>query len=843
MKKISQWKTVFERELSAYFNSPIAYIFIIVFGLLTSGIFMSEFFLIGNNDMRGFFGMLPVILGMFIPAITMRIWAEEKSGNTFELLFTFPMKTNQLVLGKFAASFVFYLIALGSTLEVPIMLFCVGKPDIGPIIGGYMGALFLGAFFLSVGIFISGLTRDQIVAFIGTMIVCFFFYLSGLDFMAGVIDGWMNGVGSFLKEYFGVVRHYTAFTKGVIDGKDIIYFVVMTGIFLSLNVFSLEDRMKPKAKLFFGGAAGISLGIALAINFLSSDISVGRYDFTEGKLYTVTKASKNILRGLKAPVTVKLYISPEEKMPTAFKTLEQDIKDKLDEFKIASGGKLSYKVFHMEPAHSESGPGAENAPKDSVEESAEKKGIVPFRVQSIEQDEMGIKLVYSSMSVAYKEKPEEIIPRIIPREMHNFEYNLLSKIYRMTLPKKPSVALFAPYQEKKMNAQMVELLRQLGQDVSSEYREDKYNVLEAMLKYEDYEVNRILLTEGEGIPQETDTLVIVAPRNLTERQRYEISRFLAEGGNVFIAAQNYEYDYSMVSGRGLNITPRKNPLGINELSKDYGVTFDEKILMDEKNEMLSVSGGSNLGPFSVSTPVKIPIQIMVDQTTMNQKVSITGRLEAIFYAWGTALEIDDGRIKENGLRQTMLFTSSKNSWEVPYHPGTLTAEDIAVTNSGEKDEKPLAVMWEGQFPDVFKNKKIPEWTSAGDREAISKNAAQTAEAESVPLKLKPGKLLIVGCSKMFEEEIIKASGGMIMFFMNSVDALTLGGELVDIRSHQPVSRVISPVSRSGKLWWRFMTIFFMPIMVVIAGIIRMILRRREKERYMRTLSLESETKI
>jgi len=794
---------------------------------------MSEFFLIGSDNMRSFFGMLPVILCIFIPAVTMRIWAEEKSGNTFELLLTFPMKTSQLVLGKFAASFVFYVAALFSTVFVPIMLFAVGKPDIGPIIGGYIGALFLGAFFLSIGIFISGLAKDQIVAFIGTIMVCFFFYLSGLDFMAGVLDGWINGSGSFLKEYFGVVGHFTAFTKGVIDSKDIIYFVVMTGIFLALNVFSLEDRMRPKAKLFFAGAVGVSLGIALAINFLSSDIAIGRFDCTRGKLYTVTNASKNILRALKAPVTVKLYISPVEKMPTAFKTLEQDIKDKLDEFKIASGGKLSYKVFHMEPANTTQLQMEEGAPEDSLEESVKKKGIVPFRVQSIEQDEMGIKLVYSAMSVAYKEKSEEIIPRIIPREMHNFEYNLLSKIYRMTLDKKPSVALFAPYSEKKMNPQMLELLRQLGQDVSAEYREDNYNVLEAMLKYEDYEVNRILLTEGESIPKEADSLIIVAPQNLTDRQRYEISRFLAEGGSVFISAQNYEYDYSMIPGRGVNITPRKNTPGINELLKEYGVTLDEDILMDEKNEMLSVSGGAAAGPFTASTPIKIPIQIMVDQTTMNQKVSITGRLAAIFYMWGTALKIDNAKIKENALKQTILFTSSRNSWEVPYHSGTLTAEDIEMKSFGEKGYKPLAVMWEGQFPDVFKDKKIPEWSESAESEDKTDSIAPDRSS----LNLKPGKLLVVGCSKMFEEEIIKVGGGMIMFFMNSVDALTLGGELVDIRSHQPVNRAISPVSKSGKLWWRFMTVFLMPIIIVIVGIIRMTLRRREKEQYLKTLSL------
>ncbi|MBU1894876.1 MAG: Gldg family protein, partial [Candidatus Omnitrophica bacterium] len=827
------------RELCAYFNSPIAYIFIIVFVLLTCGIFMSEFFLLGNANMRAFFVFLPIVLCIFIPAVTMRIWAEEKNGNTFELLLTFPMKTSQLVLGKFAAGFVFYLITLAGTIFVPIMLFMIGKPDIGPIIGGYLGAIFIGAFFLSIGIFVSGLCRDQIVAFIGAMMVCFFFYLSGLDFIAGVIDGWINGAGSFLKEYFGMTRHFTSFAKGVVDGKDVLYFLIMITLFLSLNVFSLEDRMRPKAKLFFSGAVLISLGIAVAINFIFADITAGRYDLTQGKLYTVTSASKNILRDLKSPVKVKLYISPQEKMPTAFKTLEQDIKDKLDEFKIAGGGNLSYEVFHMEGARVAQPESSEEAKENSLEEIVQEKGIVPFQVQSIEQDEVGIKLIYSAMSIAYKEKPEEIIPRVIPQELYNLEYNLVSKIYHMARDKKPVIALLAPYHEKKMNEQMLALLRQLGQQVESAYREDKFNVLEAMLKYEDYDVKRISLNEGDSIPENADTLIVAAPKELNERQRYEINRFLSEGGNVFIAAQEYDYNYNALPGRGIEIIPQKNSLGLNELLSNYGISINKKILMDENSEMLSVSGGANLGPFSVSTPVKVPIQIMVDQATMNQETSITGRLASLFYLWGSSLDINGDIIKSNNLDKTILFTSSKKSWLLDYHPGTLTNSDIQ-PKPGSKGLSPLAVLLEGQFPDTFKNKPIPDWPKSSDEKIPKTESIEEQKTKQVePLNLKPGKLIVVGCSKMFEEEIIKASSGMLMFFMNSADALTLGGELVNIRSHQPVNRSIRNVSKAGKLWYRFLIIFLVPLIVVFAGILRFIWRRREKESYLKALVIDS----
>jgi ABC-type transport system involved in multi-copper enzyme maturation permease subunit len=386
-----------------------------------------------------------MILCVFIPAITMRLWAEEKRGNTFELLLTFPMETYKLVIGKFTASLVFYMLTLAGTLFIPIMLVAVGKPDMGTIIGGYVGALFAGAFFLSVGLFVSGLCKDQIVSFIVAMLACLFFYLSGLDFMASLLDGWLPGVGNFIKINFGMTRHFESFQKGVIDNRDILYFLVMITVFIALNIFSIEDRLRPKAKIFFSVAVGVCIAISMAVNSLFMDIPLGRYDLTENKLYTITDSTKKILQGLKAPVLVKLYVSRRESMPTALKSLEQDITDQLEELSVFSGGNFSYKVFHMEAVQQTVEEGKRG---DSLEDKLQKKGISPFQVQSIEQDEVGIKLIYSAIAIAYKEKEEAIVPRVIPQNLNNLEYELVSRVYRMTLEKRPKVALVAPYTNK-----------------------------------------------------------------------------------------------------------------------------------------------------------------------------------------------------------------------------------------------------------------------------------------------------------------------------------------------------------------------------------------------------------
>ena len=234
---------IFRREFQTYFYSPIAYVFSIIFIMLNAGMYMFHFFFFGNADMRAFFSSLPLTLGLiFIPAIAMRLWSEEKKLGTIELLLTLPMKTEHVVLGKFLASFLFYLVALAGTLTIPIILLILGKPDFGPIIGGYFGAVLLGAFFLSVGIFVSGFFSDQIVSLIITSLSCGFLALVGWGYVPMVVDGWIPGLGEFLYGYVGVTRHFNDIERGVIDIKSIMYFLSFTALFLYLNAKALERR-------------------------------------------------------------------------------------------------------------------------------------------------------------------------------------------------------------------------------------------------------------------------------------------------------------------------------------------------------------------------------------------------------------------------------------------------------------------------------------------------------------------------------------------------------------------------------------------------------------------------
>jgi len=212
---MSSTGVIFRREFAAYFNSPIAYIFIIVFLIINCGLFMTPFFLSGAADMREFFNNLPLFLIFFIPAVSMRLWAEDKRSGTFELLMTLP---------------------------IPIMLIMLGNPDVGAMASGYLGALLLGGLYMSVGIFTSGLLRDQITAFILGMLACFMLFLLGMPFVSGTIDGWIGGLGTFLQNSFGLMPHYQSLQRGVLELGDLVYFLALTGVFLVLNTLWLEGR-------------------------------------------------------------------------------------------------------------------------------------------------------------------------------------------------------------------------------------------------------------------------------------------------------------------------------------------------------------------------------------------------------------------------------------------------------------------------------------------------------------------------------------------------------------------------------------------------------------------------
>src|SRR5262245_50049396 len=237
-------RVVAGRELGAYFDSAIAYVYTIGFVVLANSIFMNEFFLSGTVDMAGFFDLMPLLLAIFLPAVTMRLWAEERRQRTIELLLTLPITPQQAVLGKYFAAMALYALFLVGSLPIVIMLLALGSPDVGRIVGGYMGLVLLGSQIIALGMLLSAVSGDQIVAFVLIAVAGFAFVLTGNDKVVAVLDGLAPsiGIGTFLYESVSVIPHFDAFVRGVIDLSALVYFGLLTALFLWLNALMLRHN-------------------------------------------------------------------------------------------------------------------------------------------------------------------------------------------------------------------------------------------------------------------------------------------------------------------------------------------------------------------------------------------------------------------------------------------------------------------------------------------------------------------------------------------------------------------------------------------------------------------------
>jgi ABC-2 type transport system permease protein len=235
MKNIAN---IFWKEFRSYFSSPIAYIFIISFLGVTNWLYFRTFFLANQSSLRPFFSLLPWVFLFLAPAITMRSWAEEKKLGTIEILMTLPIKEYEVVIAKFLSTFVFLIVTLFLTFPLPLTVMVLGNPDPGPIWGGYVGAFLLGGAYLAIGLFSSSLTENQIVAFIVSIMLCFALLIVGEDFVLINAPSVLVPVFSYL----GLGAHFQSMGRGVIDSRDIMYYLSVIGFFLFLNQISIESR-------------------------------------------------------------------------------------------------------------------------------------------------------------------------------------------------------------------------------------------------------------------------------------------------------------------------------------------------------------------------------------------------------------------------------------------------------------------------------------------------------------------------------------------------------------------------------------------------------------------------
>ena len=388
---------VFRKEFNSFFASPAAWLFMGAFLLVNLFIFFwaEAFFARNIANLKPLFRWMPVLLIFLVAALTMRSWSEERRSGTLESLLTSPVSPLRLVLGKFFASLALVALALVLTIPLPLTVSIIGPLDWGPVLGGYLASLFLAAAYIAIGLYMSARTDNPVVALILTVAVAGIFYLLG----SGVLTGLFGHKVSGFMELLGTGSRFDSITRGVLDVRDLYYYLSIVGIFLALNLFSLErfrwagNPIQSKHKQWM-----MVLGLAV-LNFILANvwlnpIGSARVDLTEGKIYSLSDSTRQYLQQLQEPLLIRGYFS--SKSHPLLEPLTPQIKDLLEEYQIVGGDRV--RVEFVDP----------HTDQSLEEEAAEKYGIrpVPFRMAS--RYETGVVNSYFDLVVAYGDQYETL---------------------------------------------------------------------------------------------------------------------------------------------------------------------------------------------------------------------------------------------------------------------------------------------------------------------------------------------------------------------------------------------------------------------------------------------------
>jgi ABC-2 type transport system permease protein len=453
---MKQTLSIARKELAAYFGSPMALIFVGAFLAVTLFTFfwVDTFFARGIADVRPMFRWMPVLLIFLVAALTMRQWSEEQREGTLEVLLTLPVSKAQLVLGKFLAVMALVVLALALTLFLPITVAILGPLDWGPVVGGYLAAILMAAAYAAIGLFVSSRTDNQLVALILTVIIGAAFYLVGSP---GVTEFAPGAVGEVLRA-LGAGSRFESIERGVIDLRDLLYYGAITGIFLTLNVLSVDrkrwgtgERTQRYRRSWVLTSALVVANLAL-MNVWLYPLSGLRLDLTQQQEYSLSRTTKDLLAGLSEPLTIRAYVS--EKTHPLLAPLKPQLADLLREYEIAGRGMVAAQV--IDPT----------TDPDAEVEANQTYGIQPSPFQVAGRYEASVINAYFDVLVRYGDQSEVLSFRDLIEvqanrdgspdvRFRNLEYDLTRSIKRATsgfqsvdnllasLPNQTKLTLFA----------------------------------------------------------------------------------------------------------------------------------------------------------------------------------------------------------------------------------------------------------------------------------------------------------------------------------------------------------------------------------------------------------------
>jgi len=395
---MSEIRSIARKELWDFFASPVAYIFLGAFLAVNLFVFfwVEAFFARNLADARPLFEWMPVLLIFLVAALTMRLWSEERRAGTLEILLTLPVSPLRLVLGKFLAALALVAVALVLTLPLPITISLLGPLDWGPVLGAYLATLLLAAAYIAIGLFVSARTDNPIVSLIGSTLVCGLFFLLGSDALTGLL----GHRGGEILELLGSGSRFESITRGVIDLRDLSFYLGIVGLFLAFNVYSLEKlrwaeaTANPKRHRRCALVTGLFATNLLVANLWLHQIDWMRADITQGRIYSISEATHNYLDQIREPLLIRGYFSARTHPLLA--PLVPQLRDLLREYEVAGDGRI--RVEFVDPMEE----------PELERETGERYGIRPVAFQTASKYQAAVVNSYFDLLIQYGDRHEKL---------------------------------------------------------------------------------------------------------------------------------------------------------------------------------------------------------------------------------------------------------------------------------------------------------------------------------------------------------------------------------------------------------------------------------------------------
>jgi ABC-2 type transport system permease protein len=796
--------SILGKEISAYLSSLVAYVTIGVF-LLVLGLFLwvfpeSSILEYGYASLENLFSTAPYLFMFLIPAITMRTLAEERKEGTLELLATRPLTDWQIVLGKYLACLLLVLFALLPTLLYVYSVWVLGTPqgnlDTGAVIGSYIGLLLLGAAFTAIGLFASSISKNQIIAFTVAVFLSYFFY-SGFNSLGALLSLQNSNVQSL-----GMAEHFDAVGRGVLSTRDLVYFIILSGLFLGLTLWVMSrQRQKPLLRTAIPALAG-----TLALLALLSGFTFTRFDFTAEKRFTLSDVSRNIMGSIQKPVHIQVYLQGKD-LPGGMRRLQQATRDMLNDLQAYSKQPLTFELVNPLEGLSETEQQQtiQNLQSQGIEPTnlsvktdngLSQKIIFPAALVSAGDRQIGVKLLQTRIGLS----PDEVLNNSI----QNLEYAFTSAIQKASRGGRPRVGFTTGHQEL-TDLQLNDAMKSLA---------------------DGFEVGRVTL---QTIPfanlASLKLLVIPKPEKpFTEPEKFKLDQYLMQGGHILWAVDQVSAELDSLRGHGGEQLAFNKQLNLDDQLFKYGVRINYNLIADLNCAQIPVSTGNVGGQAQIQLlnwlfyPVFIPLA----------KHPIVKNLEGIRSEFASTIDL----LNVKGQKQTVLLTSS------PYNKTINTPQQISLQlleqepNPREFQSAPkiTGVLLEGSFQSNFRNRPVP----AG----VTENIPVLTES-------KPTKMVVLSDGDILKNQVGSDGSAFPLGFdrysqqtygnknllLNIADYLTDDSGLISLRNKEIKLRLLNRARlRNEKTYWQVVNTVVPLGMVLIFAIFQHYYRKRRYAR-------------